>query len=230
MTTLTVNGHKVTVDDGFLKLSREEQDATVDEIAKSLSLQLKKILVGVTVDPAAVAEARRYSYSDDEIVDHLSHKAPEQFKKAKEAGYGSKEILDYFGRENAQSPGVTKVGTQSAPVAEITTADKINATLRVFTQPQFYFEMIFIVIVLAALARAKRTARSVPTKVGRLGVVLHWASLIIAAVLLGAAGLILTQMKHGDDFILVVSGVLGVSAVIVWLIGKSPTVRPNWPR
>lgn len=33
---LTVNGHKVTVDESFLKLPREQQDATVDEIARSL--------------------------------------------------------------------------------------------------------------------------------------------------------------------------------------------------
>jgi len=169
----------------------------------------------------AVAEARRNGYSDDEIVGHISRTAPEQFKKAKEAGYSSKEILDIFGREKAQSAGTTKVGAQSVPVAEITTDDKINGALRVFTQPQFFAEMGFILILLVALARAKRKAQSVPTKAGRLGVVLHWASLIIATVLVGAAGLILTQMKPGNDFILLVSGVLGVSAVIVWLIGKS---------
>jgi hypothetical protein len=201
MTIRTVNGHKVTVDDGFLKLSREKQDATVDEIAKSLSLQLEKILVGVTVDPKAVAEARRYSYSDEEIVDQLSKKAPDQFKKAKEAGFNSKELLDYLGRENIQSAGATKVDAQSASVVEIT----------------------------------KRKAQSVPTKAGRLGVVLHWAPLVIAAVLLGSAGLVLTQMQRGDNFI--VSGALGVTAVMVWLVGKSlrysltgPAETPTSPR
>jgi hypothetical protein len=36
MPNLTVNGHSVTVDDSFDKLSPQEQNATVDEIAKSL--------------------------------------------------------------------------------------------------------------------------------------------------------------------------------------------------
>lgn len=36
MATLTINGQKVTVDDGFLHLSHDEQQATVDEIASSL--------------------------------------------------------------------------------------------------------------------------------------------------------------------------------------------------
>ncbi len=34
--TLNINGKKVTVDDSFLKLSPEEQNATVEEIAASL--------------------------------------------------------------------------------------------------------------------------------------------------------------------------------------------------
>lgn len=36
MATLTINGQKVTVDDKFLSLSPEQQDATVDEIAASI--------------------------------------------------------------------------------------------------------------------------------------------------------------------------------------------------
>src|SRR4051812_11556928 len=36
MATLTIGDRKVTVDDGFLKLSPEQQSATVDEIAASL--------------------------------------------------------------------------------------------------------------------------------------------------------------------------------------------------
>lgn len=36
MPTLTINGRSVSVDDSFLNLPREEQDATVEEIAKSL--------------------------------------------------------------------------------------------------------------------------------------------------------------------------------------------------
>lgn len=33
MPTLTINGRRVTVDDSFLRLLPEQQDATVDEIA-----------------------------------------------------------------------------------------------------------------------------------------------------------------------------------------------------
>lgn len=39
MATLTINGRKVTVDDGFLNLSPEQQEATVNEIASSFPSQ-----------------------------------------------------------------------------------------------------------------------------------------------------------------------------------------------
>ncbi|MHC2284424.1 hypothetical protein [Bradyrhizobium barranii] len=39
MPTLTINGRQVSVDDSFLNLPREEQDATVEEIAKSMPAQ-----------------------------------------------------------------------------------------------------------------------------------------------------------------------------------------------
>lgn len=39
MATLTINGQRVTVDDSFLSLSPEQQEATVDEIAQSLGAQ-----------------------------------------------------------------------------------------------------------------------------------------------------------------------------------------------
>lgn len=39
MPTLTINGHRVTVDESFLSLSPEQQNATVDEIAQSLGAQ-----------------------------------------------------------------------------------------------------------------------------------------------------------------------------------------------
>src|SRR5688500_18863584 len=42
MPSLTVNGRTVTVDDSFLKLSPDEQNATVDEIAKSLPQQTQQ--------------------------------------------------------------------------------------------------------------------------------------------------------------------------------------------
>lgn len=39
MPTLNINGRRVTVGDGFLKLSPEEQNDTVDEIARSLGTE-----------------------------------------------------------------------------------------------------------------------------------------------------------------------------------------------
>jgi len=51
MTTLTIEGQKVTVGDEFLALSPEEQARAVDDIAKSLGLG---VTGGVKADPAAV--------------------------------------------------------------------------------------------------------------------------------------------------------------------------------
>jgi hypothetical protein len=56
MPTLTINGRQVSVDDSFLSLPREEQDATVDEIAKSLPAQEPSgILAGAKHGVAQVA-------------------------------------------------------------------------------------------------------------------------------------------------------------------------------
>jgi hypothetical protein len=104
---------------------------------------------------------------------------------------------------------------------EITTANKINGALAVLREPQFYLTMLLILFLFLAGARAKRTAHSITTKVGRLGLVLHWASLLVAAVLLCAAGLILTQAKQVTDPTVVVSGLLAGGALLVWLVGKS---------
>ena len=51
MTTLTIEGKKVTVSDDFLKMSPEDQAAAVEEISKSLGLGVKG---GSSADPAAV--------------------------------------------------------------------------------------------------------------------------------------------------------------------------------
>jgi hypothetical protein len=56
MPTLTINGRQVSVDDSFLNLPREEQDATVDEIAKSLPAQEPSgVLAGAKHGVAQVA-------------------------------------------------------------------------------------------------------------------------------------------------------------------------------
>jgi uncharacterized protein len=104
---------------------------------------------------------------------------------------------------------------------QVTTADKINGTIQVFTSPKFFVEMAFLALLFLGAARAKRTARSIPTKVGRLGLVLHWAALTVAVVLLGAAGLIATQAKQLDDGNVVGAAILGVLALVIWLVGKA---------
>jgi hypothetical protein len=233
MASITVNGHRVEVDDQFFKLSRKEQDATVEEMARQINSQLEKALASFKVDSSAMREARRAGYSDDEIVDHLSKTAPGPIKKAKDAGFSSKEILDFVSGETATS--VSKPVQQAS--IEITTADKINGIIGVFAQPQFYVHLAVVMILLAVLGRAKRTAQAVPTRLGRLGVVLHWASLFVAAILLVCAGLILSQMKDGDSFMLTISGAFGAAALVVWLIGKAfryiltgPAEAPSAPQ
>jgi hypothetical protein len=56
MAKLKINGQSVTVDDSFLHLSPDEQNATVDEIAKSLSQRQGSTGSGVPVAPAAPKE------------------------------------------------------------------------------------------------------------------------------------------------------------------------------
>lgn len=117
---------------------------------------------------------------------------------------------------------------------ELTTADKINAALMVFAEPKFYLQLAFALLVLFAISRAGRTARSIPTKTGRLGLVLHWASLLIAVVLLGFAGLRLADAPTGNHTALLDVGVLAIVAAVIWLIGKAlryiltgPSVTPS---
>ena len=90
-----------------------------------------------------------------------------------------------------------------------------------FTSPQFFLEMAFLGLLFLGAARAKRTARSIPTRLGRLGLVLHWAALAVAAVLLGTAGLIATQAKQLDDGPVYGAAALGVLALVIWLVGKA---------
>jgi hypothetical protein len=120
---------------------------------------------------------------------------------------------------------------------ELTTADKINALLMVFAQPKFWVQLAFVTLVILGISRAKRTARGIHTKVGRLGLVLHWASLLMAVALITTAGVILTQSSKTDDsFVITVVVGLAAAGVIVWLVGRSlryiltgPSVPPPTP-
>lgn len=53
MTTLVINGKNVTVSDDFLKLSPQEQERTVDEIAKSMGAAPKAAAPAAASDPMA---------------------------------------------------------------------------------------------------------------------------------------------------------------------------------
>lgn len=56
MATLTIEGKKVTVDDSFLSLSPEQQNATVDEIAKSMGgFDLSKSVTGIPEEMSRTA-------------------------------------------------------------------------------------------------------------------------------------------------------------------------------
>jgi hypothetical protein len=65
VTTLNIEGHSVQVDDSFLKLSRDQQNATVDEIAKSLAPK-PSITDAVTDIPNEIGKAA------SEAVDNLT--------------------------------------------------------------------------------------------------------------------------------------------------------------
>ena len=47
-------------------------------------------------------------------------------------------------------------------------------------------------------------------------------------VLLGAAGLVVTQAKQANDFNVFIAVVLGVSALVVWLVGKALRYILSW--
>ncbi|MGY2983392.1 hypothetical protein [Bradyrhizobium sp. USDA 4508] len=108
---------------------------------------------------------------------------------------------------------------------EITTVDKINgainAFLTVLTTPQPYISLGIALVLLACAARAKRTARSIPTKAGRVGLVLHWGGLLIAVALLALAGVLLVAAPKINDAVVLATGGLVFAATVIWLVGKA---------
>jgi hypothetical protein len=61
-------------------------------------------MAGLQINPTDIAKARESGYSDKEIADFLSAKAPDQFKAAREAGYSDGEILSHLtGADNKPS-------------------------------------------------------------------------------------------------------------------------------
>ncbi|MCP2217456.1 hypothetical protein M2226_002347 [Bradyrhizobium elkanii] len=117
------------------------------------------------------------------------------------------------------------IGLQGVARVEITTADKINGAINaatmVLTTPQLYLSVGIALLLLACAARAKRTSHGIPTKVGRLGLVLHWGALLIAVVLLGLAGVLLVAAPRINDTVVLVAGCLAFAATVIWLAGKA---------
>ena len=57
MATLNINGRRVKVDDSFLSLSPEQQNATVDEIAQSLGAQQSPEAQNAASEMSAMTQA-----------------------------------------------------------------------------------------------------------------------------------------------------------------------------
>jgi hypothetical protein len=71
-------------------------------------------MADLNITPDQIAKAREAGYSDDEIVNHLSTKAPEKFKGALDAGYSPTEILAHFGAAPT-APKPTAAAPEEAP-------------------------------------------------------------------------------------------------------------------
>ncbi len=72
-----------------------------------------------TVFPGQIAQARAAGYSDQEIVDHLTPRAPEQFAAAAQAGYSPTEVLDHLAsRTLFDVNGARKAGYSDAEIVQ----------------------------------------------------------------------------------------------------------------
>lgn len=89
-------------------------------------------MADLNITPDQIAKAREAGYSDNEIVDHLSTKAPEKFKGALDAGYSPTEILSHFG---AADKTATQPTTSAAPEEE---TPKYHGMLREITAGAFH--------------------------------------------------------------------------------------------
>lgn len=71
-------------------------------------------MAGLQINPTDIAKARESGYSDDEIVGFLAAKAPDQFKQAQAAGYGSKEILAHLSGDSEKPSGIAAGALEGA--------------------------------------------------------------------------------------------------------------------
>jgi hypothetical protein len=91
-------------------------------------------MADLNISPDQIARAREAGYSDDEIVSHLSTKAPEKFKGALDAGYSSTEILAHFGAaaKTATKPTTAAPEEQPSLMSDISSGVKhgVNEMIR----------------------------------------------------------------------------------------------------
>lgn len=108
MATLTINGQRVTVDDSFLSLSPEQQEATVDEIAQSLGAQPARV-DPATNQPPGVPE---YVPPGVEGYDSLTGEVTRQPQgRLSSAAYGAADTATFgFGDELASYLGSAITG------------------------------------------------------------------------------------------------------------------------
>lgn len=108
-TTLNIEGRKVTVDDSFLKLSPDQQNATVDEIHKSLSAGTRPIHIGAP---------------DGSTVEFPAGTTDDTIKAAMGKAYpppkGNAHSLDELGKALANAHAAGDVDAARALAGEIT--------------------------------------------------------------------------------------------------------------
>jgi hypothetical protein len=105
---------------------------------------------------------------------------------------------------------------------EVTTADKLQALLQTFGEPKFYLTLGAIILFLAFTGRSEKKARQPqPSMLARVGLVLHWTALLIAAILFGLGCLALSYAPVVNENAIAVMAMCWVAAVIVWLLGKA---------
>jgi hypothetical protein len=106
-------------------------------------------------------------------------------------------------------------------MAEVTAADKVAALIQLFQNPQLYIGVGILLLIMALSARMKSQGARAGSMVGRLGLVIHWASLLLAlATFLVGAFILATAVPLNENQKLVV-GLLWASSLLVWLIGRA---------
>lgn len=117
MATLSINGQNVQVDDSFLQLPKDQQNATVDEIASSLKPKAEQSSVGVGEDLAGVAKSApgRIVAGLAGIPGDLYHAGLRALgdNLTPESSYGSGAISRALGSDYEAQTGVGKVAQKA---------------------------------------------------------------------------------------------------------------------